>query len=318
METPDLENLYLKKINGTLLPEEAHYLEQRLNKNPDEKKDFESFLQLWQSSGRLPVHDSLTRDDRWEKLQQRLDGDISHQPRWNLNVLLRYAASIALVIVAIGTYLFFGSPDRIRIETGFGEIKTITLPDNSTVKLNAGTLVEYDRASWDEERLIQLDGEAYFDVQKNGASFTVESNQTVVKVLGTTFNVRTRHETTEVACLTGKVSFSTKAAGAKIVILTPGLGANVLGESLSEAYPVENDNAVSWVAGNLSFSNTPLKEVFQEFERHFNASIVIKKDVGELTFTGKFSKPRLHSALETVCLSAGLRYTINKHSIVIE
>ena len=155
-------------------------------------------------------------------------------------------------------------------------------------------------------------------MKKDGTSFIVTSNNTVVKVLGTTFNIRSRHQNTDVTCLTGKVSFGRKAAGAKTVILTQGTGATLSGTKLSDVYGVPIDNAIPWIVENLDFNSTPLMDVFAELERYFNVSIVVKKDVRALTFTGKFKKPQLKSVLETVCLSAGLKYSIDKRSIVIE
>ena len=69
---------------------------------------------------------------------------------------------------------------------------------------------------------------------------------------------------------------------------------------------------------NWSSMNTPLKEVFAELERHFDVSITVKRDLGNLTFTGKFKQPLLSNVIETVCLSAGLEYTINKNSVIIQ
>ena len=72
------------------------------------------------------------------------------------------------------------------------ESKTVLLPDQSTVRLNAGSFFTYDAATWDDARTVELHGEAFFDVKKNGVPFTVTTSNSRVQVLGTTFNVRAR------------------------------------------------------------------------------------------------------------------------------
>ena len=156
------------------------------------------------------------------------------------------------------------------------ESKTVQLPDQSTVRLNAGSFFTYDAATWDDARTVELQGEAFFDVKKNGVPFTVTTDNSRVQVLGTTFNVRSRHDNTEVICLTGKVDFGDKEIG-KSVVLTGGKRASINGKTLSEVYEVGSDGTIPWIAGELVFHETPLREVFSELELHFDVSITVKR-----------------------------------------
>ncbi|WP_276374497.1 FecR domain-containing protein [Chryseolinea sp. H1M3-3] len=317
METdqPELESLFLKKLSGTLSPNESIYLEDRLKSNSQDRSDFEETRSVWKTSDQLQLPRGLSRNVRWNNLQQKIQSTSTHSVP-TFKSLLKYAASLTVIGALIGIYLFTSSDELIEITTKYAETKTVTLPDQSTIILNAGTSISYDEDSWDDERLINLEGEAFFNVKKNGAPFTVASNNTTVRVLGTSFNVRSRNEITDVICLTGKVKFS--ILDRQSVVLTKGNGATATGNNLSPAYAIALVDTMPWITGALYFNDTPLKEVFAEMERYFNVRIIIKKDVGTLTFTGKFSKPQLNVVAETVCLSAGLRYTINKESITIE
>ena len=98
--------------------------------------------------------------------------------------------------------------------------------------------------------------------------FTVTTNNSRVQVLGTTFNVRSRHDNTEVICLTGKVDFGAKEIG-KSVVLTGGKRASINGKTLSDVFEVGPDRTIPWMTGELVFHDTPLREVFAELERAF-------------------------------------------------
>ena len=317
MDNPDLEDLYLKKLEGTLSPEEESYLDRRLQGNASDKIEFEKIDALWKATQKLSLEKGVSREDRWTRLQQSIY--LEERPRSVplYRTFWRYAAAITVLVVLVAVYLYSNSGEVIRVQTKYAESKTVLLPDQSTVRLNAGSYFIYDEATWDDARTVELHGEAFFDVKKNGAPFTVTTTNSRVLVLGTTFNVRSRDDNTEVICLTGKVDFGDKEIG-KSVVLTGGKGASLNGKTLSDVYEVGSDQTIPWIAGELVFHDTPLREVFAELERHFDVSITVKRDLGNLTFTGKFKQPLLSNVIETVCLSAALEYTINKNSVIIQ
>ena len=62
MDNPDLENLYLKKLEGTLSPEEQSYLDRRLQGNASDKIEFEKIDALWKATGKLSLEKGVSRD----------------------------------------------------------------------------------------------------------------------------------------------------------------------------------------------------------------------------------------------------------------
>ena len=314
-DNPDLESLYLKRLDGTLSQEEQSYLDRRLQGN--DKIELARIDAIWKASGKLSLEKGVAPKDRWARLQQKIHLDQHRRSVPLYRTFWRYAAAITTLAIVFMVYFYSNSSEIIRVETKYAESKTFQLPDKSTVKLNAGSFFTYDAATWDDARTVELQGEAFFDVRKNGVPFTVTTNNSRVQVLGTTFNVRSRDDNTEVICLTGKVDFGNKEVG-KSVVLTGGKRASIKGKVLSKVFDVESDRTIPWIAGELAFHETPLKEVFSELELHFDVSITVKRDLGNLTFTGKFKQPRLSNVFETVCLSAGLEYTINKNSVTIQ
>lgn len=316
-ENPEIDALIVKQLNGTLSAEEQIRLEKLLRENGIAQKQYDHFNKLWKTSGNLRVQPGLSRDMRWSNLKERIEADLSPDSRFSLRIILRYAAIFAGVGLVALLYLVKPSSALVEIKTAYGETRIINLPDSSLVTLNAGTTLRYDPSSWNEERKLELNGEAFFEVQKNGVPFMVASNSAYVRVLGTSFNVRAWNAVTDVTCLTGKVSVSNKTGSAQSVVLTQGLGVTVDSLAISEIYNVASDRVAGWMQGDLHFVNTPLKEVFIELERHFNKPISLKREIGTQTFTGWFKEPRLINTLETICLSAGLTYSVQPDSTIV-
>ena len=112
-------------------------------------------------------------------------------------------AVAAMFVIAIGITFFLDSTSKF--ETSHGEQMVVTLPDGSIVKLNALSSVAFEEDNWDNDRQLNLKGEAFFEVAK-GKKFEVQTTNGIITVLGTKFNVKTTGKFFEVQCQEGKVS----------------------------------------------------------------------------------------------------------------
>jgi transmembrane sensor len=314
-EDPEWDDLILKKLGGLLSPEEEQRLTEHLNSDTEAQTKFNQYQTLWYGSRQLQLREGLTGQARWDNLQKKIIAASSAKSTTYRKIIWRYAVAACVLLLLL--FVFFPRTSAVKISTLKGERKTITLPDRSVVILNAETRLTYDPASWEAERSIELKGEAYFEVKKNGLPFTVTSADLIVKVLGTTFNIKSRNNITTVVCATGKVSVGSKNDRKNSVVLHNGYGVTANGANLNPAYAVSPNDEISWVSGDLYFRDAPLKEVFAELERRFNKSIRLQKNTATQTFTGKFKHAEFHHILETVCLSAGLQYSIAGDSVAI-
>lgn len=314
-ENTEWETLVLKKISQGLSPSEEALLEKHIRENPEKEKEVQEFTEVWTRTGGLPIRKGLSRNERWAKLRQHIQKEEIPARRLSIPLWTKVAAALTILAVALGAY-FVAKPTLVSVTTAYGETKSITLPDQSIVTLNAGTTIQYDPSSWEDERSIQLTGEAYFEVTKLNVPFRVHSGNTRVQVLGTTFNVRTRLHTTDVTCLTGKVRVSQSADDVNHVVLTKGNHVTVGPSGISEVTTVDGPDAIQWTTGGLSFKDTPLVEVFAELERHFNTKIIVSQHTTGKIITAKFSQPQLESTLKAVCLSAGLTYRVNPDATI--
>lgn len=158
------------------------------------------------------------------------------------------------------------------------------LPDGSKVWLNADTKLAYQED--EEERHIDMEGEAYFEVahnlkktkgkEKESKPFKVFTNGQEISVLGTHFNVKSysgerRNYTT---LLEGSVRISTEK---EKVVLVPGEQSVVEGASIKKAV-VDPSTVLAWKEGNFVFNSERLDEILQQVGRWYDVDFIIEKE----------------------------------------
>lgn len=189
-----------------------------------------------------------------------------------------YAVAAALVLLmSVGLWLRLSqsTPATSHYSTAFGEVKHVVLPDGSKVTLNANSQLKA-AGDWSNsnDRQVWLEGEAYFEVEKKPSTnqkFIVHTKDIDVEVLGTKFNVNTRHEKAVVALEEGKIRLSangvTKQVMQKIfnesaIEIKPGELVTLDSVKNIAVTKVENINYNSgWARNEYHFNNTSLAEI---------------------------------------------------------
>lgn len=195
----------------------------------------------------------------------------------------RVAAFITAVCICGGIYLAL--PRYRTIETAYGEIEKVRLPDGSLVVLNSNSRLKYAR-NWEEgHRFVYLDGEAFFEVAKKPstrAKFTVHTRLLDVEVLGTVFNVNAGFsDRTEVSLNEGKVLVRTKRelpGGKTSISMEPGEVVVVEEGTFSKTKDAEVEERSAWVTNDFYFDGTPLSEVATMIERKYGYHVYFKHD----------------------------------------
>ncbi|MEX2350135.1 MAG: FecR domain-containing protein [Flavobacteriaceae bacterium] len=217
--------------------------------------------------------------------------------------LMKYAAVFVLLLAG---YFYVTNLDA-TVSAGLAEKRSFNLPDDSEVVLNAGSKVNYNIGSWNKERVLSLEGEAFFDVAK-GKKFDVETTQGIVSVLGTQFNVQSRNNHFHVSCYEGlvRVSFNGEdiqlPAGNSVIIED---GNIVARQEISGTQP-------GWMFDESTFENMTLENVVAEMERQYGVDITLDNVDEKMRFSGAFTHKDLEAALKTVCVPLQLKYTIDK------
>lgn len=151
----------------------------------------------------------------------------------------------------------------------------VKLADGSIVTLNENTTFSYPEKFTGEERIVKLEGEAFFDVTNDKQQpFKVKTANTSVQVLGTSFNVDAykADASTEVTVKTGKVKFLTNTGKSLILEATDKGVFSHLNEKLLKSKDTKL-NTLFWKTGKLNFDATPMKQVLMDLEKYFKVEI---------------------------------------------
>ncbi|MFE3869043.1 FecR family protein [Flavobacterium sp. LS2P90] len=191
----------------------------------------------------------------------------------------------------------------------YGKKTTFLLPDNSKVVLNAGSEIKYKKWNWDNNRNLELDGEAYFKVAK-GKKFEVTTVLGKVSVLGTQFNVKVRKDRFDVTCFEGRVLVRYQE---KELILSPGQvvyfeDGKQINSTIATAQP-------EWMGNTIAFNKENLRNILDEIQRQYNVSIEVKAKYSSELFTGKIPINNLDVALQIIATTYHLeskKITANK------
>ncbi len=238
-------------------------------------QEYQEFLKLAGIPGAPDTIDKMSEED-WKESKTilRRAGIRADQPqKRRLPVARLLWGSAAAAAILIAAFLFWPQnrlTEPLTYQTGYGETRTILLPDSSSVLLNANSRLVWD-SGWKKKgkRDLTLDGEAFFDVKKvNGMEFVVQSDHIKVKVLGTTFNFRSRRGLSHVFLESGKVDLEIPELQEQSVALTPGNA--VLYDSEKKDLRIETSSSLnqsaSWVEGMLEFENTSLGNILDHLE----------------------------------------------------
>lgn len=169
-----------------------------------------------------------------------------------------------------------------------GQHINITLPDGSNVWLNARTTIQYPISFGKKERLVKLDGEAYFDISRNENSpFIVETSKSKIEVLGTTFNVvsYSNNNNYEVALIEGSVKVN---IGNETLTLAPRHKIHMENGKLRTTL-INDYNLYRWKEGLICFYKESFNEIIQKLEKSYDVKIIAENTkIKNVLYTGKF------------------------------
>jgi transmembrane sensor len=264
-------------------------------------------------SATFVVPSGISRIDAWPMFEKKITCIMPGRKeiKVDFSLYLKIAASLFLFALAALTVYNF---QDVHVLTGRGEHQFITLPDQSTVLLNAGSTLQYNSLLFAFTRKLRFTGEGFFSVVK-GSRFKVVSPHGAVEVLGTQFNVLSRENTYQVACLEGKVKVANLTSTSR-VILTAGLSTVLMNTKLKHPEAFKSE-ITAWRNGEFYFDNSPLNEVLTTLELQYDIRIH-SDSLMPRSYTGYFTASNLEEALKLVCLPLDLEYEVlNKKEIKI-
>lgn len=168
----------------------------------------------------------------------------------------------------------------------------VTLPDGTKVWLNAASSIKYPTVFAANERIVEVDGEAYLEVAKNPKQpFKVKVRDgTTIEVLGTHFNINAYVD--EANIRTTLLEGSVKVAnGADEALLQPGQQAEIKDKGKIQVIKDANiEKVMAWKNGLFNFEGVKLEEVMRQLSRWYNIEVVYAKGVPDIKIGGEMSR----------------------------
>ncbi|MBN2612001.1 MAG: FecR family protein [Bacteroidales bacterium] len=358
------KDLIIKFLTKEISEAELNTLNQWIEEHEQNRDIFLKLKQTWLNAGNIPasqppnVYQSL--DNLWNKIHEKQE---HHNKKRNF--YFRYRKHIA---IAASWMLFFilgsvfsdilsknnatasrASNTQTEIIAPLGSKCKVMLPDNTEVWLNAGSRIYYDITYQTTQRLVHLEGEAYFSVaRQEDCPFRVQTSDLMVTALGTKFNVKAypEEETITTTLEEGKIDVKLLSGKRKAeqIVLKPndnivfyrsdysikfdGSDENIVSGRVSDKsgsqHKVEIKSDVntelytSWKEDRWIFLGEPLPSLAAKLERRFNMRIVFAEELlRNYKFSGTIENETIEQILQALRLTAPLKYTIEKNTVVL-
>lgn len=207
----------------------------------------------------------------------------------------------------------------------------LELPDGSKVWLNAASSIRYPTAFNSKERLVELTGEAWFDIKKNqNIPFRVHfsspskdggDREGMIEVMGTQFNVNAYHDESAIrtTLLEGKIKM---VSDKQTAILKPGQQAQIKNTSLGNGQirvsdDVDTEEAIAWKNGLFYFDNVDIQAIMRQLARWYKVQVVFKGRIPARRFAGQVSRgAKLSQVLKILELSK-IHFTIEGDVVTV-
>ncbi|HEY0742366.1 MAG TPA: FecR domain-containing protein [Chryseosolibacter sp.] len=260
---------------------------------------------------------------------------------------LKIAAAVALLIsaTALVTRVFFVPVDSpiqshvavLQLDNEIIETRNFTalphlisLSDGSKVTLEPNSSIRYPKAFTRDNRLIELSGEAFFDVVKDPSRpFIVHSNEIITKVLGTSFRITAFNDREEVvvAVKTGRVSVyhkpeSSDGIGVKDIILTPNqqmvfkrTEEQLIKEIVPSPAPISPDSTTYF---EMKYDGMPVTAIFEAMEANYGIDIQYDPEILKACIlTTSMKDEGFHERIDIICKAINAEYTRSEGAVVI-
>jgi transmembrane sensor len=322
------EEIITKYLQGECSVEEEALFLKWLQQSPENQKFFLERKALWnyRSVKHFGTHEQLSKATA--SLNRNID---LAESRKRKQVYLRFARYAAIVIFALALPgIFYTTYHHLNRNSGLITVsiaqtdssKFVTLSDGSRVWLNSNSSITYPEKFSTDERIVEFTGEGYFEVTHDSLHpFIVQANNVQVRVLGTSFNIRSYslERTTETILVEGKVVIQNKR-GNNLAMLSPGqMGEYDKNSQYLSVKAVDPEQYTAWRHGLVSLNNVTLEDITQKLSGLYQVHFIINDPkVKHNAYNFSFRKGQsLDSVLEMLSFIAPIEYSIQGKEISI-
>lgn len=201
-----------------------------------------------------------------------------------------------------------------------GEKKNIVLSDGTKIILNSDTKLRIPADFNKEERVLEMEGEGFFDVAPNPHKpFIIKSGEARVRVLGTSFDFKSYKEDDfiKLTVSTGKVRVNVDDQDLQLSV-SPNehLSVNKIDGNVSKE-TIQENNYIKWIQGSLYFSKEPIREVIKTINRTYNRKVILQCKNRDYKITGTHDNKNIEAVIEAICFTTGLHSRQEGDNIII-
>jgi len=320
------DDLLVKYLLQEASAEERRRVETWIAAGAVNQRYFEHFKLIWDNSRQLAATSTVDEEQAWQRFQQRIHGTVPQQAlvrslnrglrKWQVAALLIGLAVTAALVWFLAGGGFSGS--SVTLATT-GTPQADTLSDGSVITLNKNSSLQYAK-QFDKRdtRTVKLEGEAFFQVAPDKSKpFIIHVNGITVKVVGTSFNIKTTGDKTEVIVETGIVQVSND--NDQTVELRPREKITVPEPDAALAKEAVTDQLYQYYrTQEFVCDHTPLWKLVQVLNEAYHANIVIEgKDIRNLPLTATYHNESLDKILELLIETLGVTVTQENSKIIL-
>ena len=308
------DDLLVKYMLGEASPAERAQVEEWLAEGEENQAYYQQLQRVWEMSRSLARSSEVDTDAAWQRFRTRIHGGTPEavvRPMRRTGWWRVAALFILIIGAAILTYTLVNREapvEQLSLHTTDKPLSD-TLSDGSVVMLNKNSVITYPSKFKEDTRTIALKGEAFFEVTPNKEKpFVVQVNDVTIKVVGTSFNVRSEGGETEVIVETGIVQVT--RAG-KTVELRPKEKVTIEPTDTALVKEAETEELYNYYrTREFVCDGTPLWKLVDVLNEAYNAHIVIDRPgLRGLPLTATFNNESLDQVLEVVSLTFGITVT---------
>ncbi|MBI9063883.1 MAG: FecR family protein [Marinilabiliaceae bacterium] len=304
-------NLLLKHFLKETSPEEELLV---VKYKTEHIREYKLLKRLWMTGGEQIDVRQFDTQQALAKVEQTIAQ--RNKPQHKIiplfNRLSGVAAAVIICFLSITAYLMVEqfSPSKTIIvdHTISGSENKVVLSDGTVIWLNKDAQLTYPETFGSNERVVNLVGEAFFEVAKDSLRpFTVKMQTADVQVLGTSFNIKDVGNKTSVTVATGKVSVTANQLH-QSVLLTTGETAEVTQNTL-KSFSTQNKNYRAWKTGVFIFENAPLHQVIADLNTYYDTQIEsIHSGADSCSLTAHFNQKPLAEIIEVLNLTCDVNF----------
>lgn len=315
-EKQTLKDLYHLYLNNQCSEEELTLFFEALNQDGD-IEILTLMSASWDNTHTLPDVDLVPDFLPVEAKQVKLNRFPSEGINWRKFV----AAVAAILVLAFGVYFFrstlvnFVNPvHQQETWSANGERKKIQLADGTRVWLSPNSKLNYPDKFNAKQRIVNLDGEAFFEVAHNAEHpFIIKTGVVNTVVLGTSFNVSAyaKQPTISVTLVTGKVAVALEAKNKTYTMLLPNqqLIVDKKNKKLSKVDFPDAGSFLNRRLGKYEYKGTRLRQVVQDLTSQYNIEIQLNSSLSDKVFYGNLDMTNTVSqTLNKLCLIMEVTY----------